>query len=98
LQKAYDQYQKDGFEIVSINVTDSMEAIGTFWKENKFTWTAVRNERGGANDAAAAYRVRGCPTNFLVGKDGKIISSWVGFSPQKGADHLKEEFARAGFK
>jgi peroxiredoxin len=100
LQKAYEKYQKDGLEIVSINVreTDTPEAIAALWKERGLTWTPVKNAKGGDNDAVAAYKVRGCPTNFLVGKDGKIISSWVGFHPQKGADHLQEEFAKAGFK
>jgi peroxiredoxin len=98
LQKAYEKYHKDGFEIVAINVgRDTPEQIKAHMESSKVTFIAVKNESGG-NDTGMAYHVRGCPTNYLVGKDGKIISAWAGFNPQKGADHLKEEFAKAGLK
>ena len=102
LQKAYDQHKSQGLEIVSINVraADTPDAIKQLWSGSKLTWTAVKDEPGdnGRPKTMGAYKARGCPTNFLVGKDGKIISSWVGFHPQTGAAHLKEEFAKAGFK
>jgi peroxiredoxin len=99
LQKNYEQFNKQGLEIVSINVSmrDTPEAIKKFWQDTKLTFKVVKDEQG-AGSISKAYKVRGCPTNYLVGKDGKIISRWVGFRPQTGAEHLKEEFAKAGFK
>jgi peroxiredoxin len=101
LQKNYEQFKPAGLEIVSINVgrNDTPESIKALFAREKLTWIAVRDEFDGTQfKTRNAYQVPGCPTNFLVGKDGKIISSWVGFHPQRGADHLKEEFAKAGFK
>ena len=102
LQKLYEQYQKDGLEMVAVNVsrTDSPESIKKLWETQKLTFTAVKDEPGetGRAKTFTAYKGRGCPTNYLVGKDGKIVTRWVGFHPQTGADHLKEEFAKAGFK
>jgi peroxiredoxin len=101
LQTNYQKFREKGLEIVSINVSprDTPEAIRKYWTDSKLTFTTVRDQPGeGGPQTMQAYKGRGCPTNYLVGKDGKVISNWVGFHPQNGAEHLKEKLAAAGFK
>lgn len=101
LQKFYEKHHadKDGLEIIAVNVraADTPESIKMLWQTNKLTFPAVKDEAGEAR-IFPKFKGRGCPTNYLLDKDGKVISAWVGFHPQTGADHLKEEFAKAGFK
>lgn len=99
LQKIYKKHKANGLEIVAINVgrSDTAEDVAKYVKQHGLTFIAVKNGTG-SQDMMKAYKGRGCPTSYLVGKDRKIISRWVGFSPSTGAAHLKEEFAKAGFK
>lgn len=102
LQEAYKKYKDQGFEIIAVNVSarDTPEAIKKLFTDAKLTFTPVKDEIGEnmRGKTMAAYGVRGCPTNFVVDKEGKIVASWVGFHPQTGAKHLKEEWAKLGFK
>ena len=34
---------------------------------------------------AQAYRVSGMPSSFLLGRDGKILETHLGFDPKKAA-------------
>jgi peroxiredoxin len=99
LQKNYEQFSEAGLEIVCVNVGpgDSSADIKGHWKASKFTMPVAKNGSG-ANDVFKTYRGINSPTNYLIGKERKIISRWVGFLPKNGADRLKQELGKADFR
>ena len=64
------------------------------------SFTCDPNERGSAtyDDRAAQklYGVRGIPTQFVIGKDGKIAGTFVGY--HDGDDRLEKALAKLGVK
>ncbi len=81
-----DQYGPKGFEILAVNLDSAREgsknaakdaakthsAVRQFLVEFGVPWTVVFNGTGDS-DFAKAYGVSDLPTNFLVGRDGKVI-------------------------
>ncbi|MGH9533857.1 MAG: redoxin domain-containing protein [Terriglobales bacterium] len=65
-----DKYQKQGFEIVAINVVPKQDAF--VLSELKGFHLNFIPLRGSGEWATAKYHVRGEPTSFLIGADGRI--------------------------
>jgi peroxiredoxin len=99
LQKLYSKYKDRALEVIAINggKRDTPDLMKKRWDEMKLTFPTVKDDSAQRN-TLKAFRVYAFPTSYFVGKDGKIISGWIGYDPQKGAERLREEFARAGFK
>jgi peroxiredoxin len=98
LQKLYAKHKDRGLEIVAVNggKRDTSELIKKRWDEMKLTFLTVKDDSP-ERTALKAFRVYAFPTSYFI-KDGKIVSAWIGFDPQKGTDRLREEFAKAGFR
>lgn len=84
------QYAKKGVKVASISVDDprKADAVKQFAEDRKATQQVLLGEK--AQDIFDAYANDprpGIPMNVLVGKDGKVIRTWVGFN---GADDAKE--------
>jgi thiol-disulfide isomerase/thioredoxin len=78
LLEIYSKYHNDGFEIISIGIWDTTENLKKQKEEDKIPWTVISEELSPKEDnnlASKRYGVSGVPTIFLVGKDGKILSS-----------------------
>ncbi|MDR3197556.1 MAG: TlpA family protein disulfide reductase [Planctomycetaceae bacterium] len=78
LLEIYSKYRNKGFEIISIGIWDSTENLKKQKEEDKIPWTVISEELSLKEDnnlAGKRYGVDGVPTIFLVGTDGKIISS-----------------------
>jgi peroxiredoxin len=78
LVKAYQKFNKKGFEILSISVDDVshrkewLEAI----KKDGLQWTNASDLKGGdQNDAAKLYHIQFIPRNYLIDRDGKIVAA-----------------------
>ncbi|MFM7195498.1 MAG: redoxin domain-containing protein, partial [Bacteroidota bacterium] len=76
LVKAYQEYGKKGFGIVSVSLDSEkdrdkwLEAI----RKDKLTWVQVSDLKGWENAAARTYGINGIPMNFLLDPDGRIIA------------------------
>jgi thiol-disulfide isomerase/thioredoxin len=100
-RKAKDQ----GVVVLAVCTSDSRDKFEEFVKAHRtaypdIVFTCDPNVRGSATfaDRAATkyYHVSGIPTQFIIGKDGKIIGSLVGYSP--GDKRLEAALERAGVK
>ncbi len=78
LNKMYLDLKSKGFSIVAVNVQDEKPEIAKFWKKSKFSIPAGLD--GGA--IAQKYQVSATPTNYVVGSDGRILASFLGFDEQ----------------
>lgn len=99
LQKLYAKHKDKGLEIIAINggKRDTPDIIKKRWEEVKLTFPTVKDD---SPDRAIlkAFHVYAFPTSYFVGKDGRVISGWIGYDPQKGTERLRQEFAKAGFR
>jgi thiol-disulfide isomerase/thioredoxin len=95
------RYQDQGVVVLASGTSDSVAAFKKWIPANApkypgLIWAFDLNERGGATFEARAsnrlYGVSGIPTQFIIGRDGKIVSVVVGNS---GADDARTEAALA---
>lgn len=93
---------KDQDVVVLAVCTSDTRANFTKWVQAKrsvypnISFTCDPNERGSANYEQRAsqklYGVEGIPTQFVIGKDGKIAATFVGY--QEGDDRLEKALAK----
>jgi thiol-disulfide isomerase/thioredoxin len=74
------KYADQGLVIVAVNVDKKREAAAGFLADNPAPFTIVYDPAG---KTAAAYHVAGMPTTILVGRDGKILTTHIGFETAK---------------
>lgn len=78
LQRLHEKYHDRGLRVVGFDAFDTKEedAIDVFLQKRGISYTVVLGERS----IPEAYHVPGYPTMYLVGRDGKIVHSQVGYS------------------
>jgi thiol-disulfide isomerase/thioredoxin len=76
--KAYRKYHDKGFEIIGISFDRDIEGLKKFTRENGMTWPQYFDGKYWDNDMGRFYGIRGIPTMWLVGKDGKVVDSEAG--------------------
>lgn len=77
MQRLYDRYQGQGFEILAVNATnqDSRQAAAAFVEEYGLTFPILLDIDG---TVSAQYLLRALPTSFFIGPDGVIRDVVVG--------------------
>ncbi|HEY2930720.1 MAG TPA: TlpA disulfide reductase family protein [Acidobacteriota bacterium] len=83
LARAFQNLHPRGFEILGVNTGDTEEKMRTFITENKMTWREIMEAEDGP--IHRLYRIDAWPTYYLIGKDGKILSTKI-----QRSDFLKE--------
>ena len=78
--------------MISINSGDDAKTISGYKKSSKFTFPFVMDTV--KSPVAGKYKVEAYPTNYLIGKDGKVLARFVGYD-EAG---LKAALKKAGFK
>jgi cytochrome c biogenesis protein CcmG/thiol:disulfide interchange protein DsbE len=84
-------YGSKGLVIVAVNLDKTREAADGFLAKYPASFRVAFDASG---ETAEAYHVKGMPTTYLVGEDGRVISSHVGFD-DKSAAALEAQIARA---
>lgn len=71
-------YADKGLEVVAVSVDSDREAADEFLRELGIdvNFIIAYDERG---MAASLYELRGMPSTYLLGRDGRIYASHVGF-------------------
>jgi peroxiredoxin len=91
--------------VLAVCTSDKREAFekwvaGNGEKYRDIVFTCDPNERGSATFAERAsamlYHVSGIPTKFVIGRDGKVVASVVGY--EEGDVRTEAVLARAGVK
>ena len=72
----YKRFHEHGFEIVGVSLDKDREALDDFVKTRRPAWVILHDQEGeGGHPAADYYGVHAIPAMFLVGRDGKVIST-----------------------
>jgi peroxiredoxin len=72
--KAYQLYNKKGFDILGCSFDTSREKWLKAIKDDKLTWHHVSDLQGWDNAAGKLYGINSIPANVLLDKDQKIIA------------------------
>ena len=78
MEKLYKKYNKEGFEILAVNVTTSEKDpkhVGQFVDEYKLTFPIPLDEKG---TVFHEYAIIGYPTSFFIDSDGVIRRKVMG--------------------
>ena len=73
LVDAYEKYHSKGFEIYQVNLGTSRTEWLNAIKEDQLTWINV-GDLNGSVKARMSYNVQTIPSNYLLDKDGSIVS------------------------
>jgi peroxiredoxin len=90
LQKLYEKYKDQGFEIIAVEGKRDTERAMTFIEENGLTYTMLENGEGDDEIAKSLYKIRGYPSSFLIDRDGNVMYFHLGFEAGD-EDHIEEE-------
>jgi len=83
-------YGSKGLVVVAVNLDKTRAAADGFLAKYPAPFRVAFDPSGAT---AEAYHVKGMPTTYLVGEDGRIVSSHVGFD-DKSAAELEVAIAR----
>lgn len=75
MDRAYKQLQKDGIEIVAVNVGENEDAIFAFTGVIPVSFPLLLDPEA---KVVQQYRVRGLPTTYVVDPNGMVVYSAVG--------------------
>jgi len=70
------KYGAKGLQIIGINLDSKIEDGQRFLKANPASFVIAFDPTG---NTPKAYVVKGMPTSYLIGRDGKIIAQHMGF-------------------
>jgi cytochrome c biogenesis protein CcmG, thiol:disulfide interchange protein DsbE len=71
------RYADKGLVIVAVNVDTAREDAQRFLKQVPADFKVAYDPKG---DVAKEYAIKGMPSSFLIGRDGKVLSAHTGFN------------------
>lgn len=86
IQKLYNEGKTSKLAVIAVNNGDDDKTIQDYWKQSKFTFTAVK----GTQKMFDAYGVLAYPTNYIVDSKGKVVWRSVGFDEEGMRAALKK--------
>lgn len=69
-------YQDKGLEIVAVNLDKDRKMADAFLEKVDINFQIAYDPAG---DTASLYKLRGMPSSFLIGRDGKLYATHIGF-------------------
>jgi cytochrome c biogenesis protein CcmG, thiol:disulfide interchange protein DsbE len=73
------KYRAQGFEIVAVNLDAKREDADKFLGEVPAQFTVAFDAKG---DSAKRFEVKGMPSSYLIGRDGKVFAAHKGFKEE----------------
>ena len=69
-------YADQGFEVLAVNLDKDRKLADAFLKEMNVNFIVAFDKSG---ESASDYKLKGMPSSYLIGRDGKIYASHIGF-------------------
>ena len=70
------KYKDQGLEVIAVNLDKERKLADEFLQKVEAHFTIAFDSVG---DSAKAYKLRGMPSSYLIGRDGKLYASHIGF-------------------
>jgi thiol-disulfide isomerase/thioredoxin len=77
MNQLQEKYRAKGLKVIAINVDARNDDARKFLVQNPAAFTVAFDSKGAT---PASYGVKGMPTSFLVGRDGKVLFRHQGFN------------------
>ena len=87
MNKMQEKYKGEDFKILAINLDEDKEAVSGFLDKYPAEFTILFDPQAKTPDD---YKVMGMPSSYLINREGKIISSHIGFQEVKIPQYEKE--------
>ena len=84
MEQLKSRYGPDGLVIIAVNVDHSRDRANSFLKRVGSDLTVVYDSEG---VLAQRYKVHDMPTSLLIGRDGRIRYTHLGFHPEQAANY-----------
>jgi thiol-disulfide isomerase/thioredoxin len=81
------RYADRGFEVLAVNLDKERKLADEFLSQMGVNFLVAFDDDG---KSAADYKLKGMPSSYLIGRDGKVYASHIGFR-----DKDKEELEQA---
>jgi cytochrome c biogenesis protein CcmG/thiol:disulfide interchange protein DsbE len=85
------KYRAQGFEVLAINLDAKRDEADKFLAEVPAQFTVAFDAKG---DSAKRFEIKGMPSSFLIGRDGKVAAAHRGFKEQDRKE-LESRIAQA---
>jgi cytochrome c biogenesis protein CcmG/thiol:disulfide interchange protein DsbE len=79
-------YADKGFEILAVNLDKDRKLADEFLRQMEVNFMVAFDEDG---KSAADYKLKGMPSSYLIGRDGKVYASHIGFR-EKDKEELEQ--------
>lgn len=97
MKRIHAKYKDKGVEIVGISLDSKRSALEKYVRKEKLTWIHTFAGKGWQDPTAVKYGVRGIPSIWVIGPDGKVISDQARGQLEYVIDRaLQELHARKG--
>jgi peroxiredoxin len=83
IQKAYEKYHKQGFEVVSIDQKEAKFIVNKFIKQYGLTFPVMQDKDSKVNNM---YNVYNLPASFFVNREGKVMRMEEGEMKKKNLE------------
>ncbi len=81
------QYGNKNFTVLSVNLDAEPALAEKFLQETPANFPIFYDAKG---SVAKAFKLKGMPSSFIINKQGKIVSSHVGFTEKKQQQYQAE--------
>ncbi|MFQ5856778.1 MAG: TlpA family protein disulfide reductase [Anaerolineae bacterium] len=81
IENMYQKYKDDGFVVLAADVEESITVVRSFVDSMGLTFPILLDYKG--DIARRDYRIRGYPTSYFVGRDGKIVAAHRGMMSEQ---------------
>lgn len=85
-----EKYAEDGFQVIGFNSDKTVEEMKSYIVEHGYDGWSHYFLGGYNSPIAKRYWVSGWPTNFLLDRDGKIITRHLRFGSDAGEKTVRE--------
>jgi thiol-disulfide isomerase/thioredoxin len=79
LKRVYEELHDKGLEVIGVSLDEERAELEAFLEEERLPWPQLYPEKdqpnGWENPLTRKYGISGIPTVFLIGKDGKLVST-----------------------
>lgn len=75
LERVWRAYRDQGVVVLGVDIQDTEAEARAFLDELRISYPNVRDE---GDEIARAYQVTSIPATFFIGRDGRVVSRWVG--------------------